>query len=134
MAMRVLFSLGTALLCAALAFYPGDGDFMSSLWMKNPQVTPGQVREAYAGKLRKEGIAEAEVQRRLRLLSTESARLEADRWDRFYGSAEHASDYNHNPNAFPMEFVADRRPGVVLDYAMGEGRNALYLATLGWQV
>ena len=107
---------------------------MSALWMKNPKITPPQVREAYAEKLRKDGTAEAEVQRRLRLLNTESAKLEADRWDRFYGSAEHASEYNHSPNAFLMSYVADRRPGVALDYAMGDGRNALYLAKLGWDV
>lgn len=38
---------------------------MSALWMKNPNISPGQVHEAYAEKLRKDGIAEAEVQHRL---------------------------------------------------------------------
>jgi SAM-dependent methyltransferase len=33
-----------------------------------------------------------------------------------------------------MAFVAERRPGAALDYAMGSGRNALYLAELGWDV
>jgi SAM-dependent methyltransferase len=33
-----------------------------------------------------------------------------------------------------MAFVAEKRPGVALDYAMGTGRNALYLAKLGWDV
>jgi SAM-dependent methyltransferase len=140
--MRALFPLGAALLCSALIFgqkpeydfYPGYRDFMSALWMKNPNISPGQLHEAYAEKLRKDGIAEAEVQRRLRLLNTEAAKLEAERWDRFYGSAEHARAYNHNPNAFLMAFLAARRPGVALDYAMGDGRNSLYLARLGWDV
>jgi SAM-dependent methyltransferase len=30
--------------------------------------------------------------------------------------------------------VEGQRPGVALDYGMGEGRNAIYLASLGWQV
>jgi len=140
--MRALLSLGTALLCSALIFaqkpeydfYLGYRDFMSALWMKNPKITPAQVHQAYTEKLRRDGVAEIEIQRRLRLLNTESAKLEADRWDRFYGSTEQASEYNHNPNAFLMSLVADRRPGVALDYAMGEGRNALYLAKLGWDV
>ena len=33
-----------------------------------------------------------------------------------------------------MQVVAGRTPGLVLDYAMGEGRNAIYLAQLGWDV
>lgn len=140
--MRVLGRLGATLLCSALIFgqkpeydfYPGYRDFMSALWMKNPKITPSQVHEAYAEKLRKDGIAEAEVQRRLRLLNTESAKLEADRWDRFYSESAHTSEYNHNPNAFLMAFLANRRPGVALDYAMGDGRNAVYLAKLGWDV
>jgi SAM-dependent methyltransferase len=140
--MRLLFSLGATFLCSALIFgqkpeydfYAGYRDYMSALWTRNPKITPSEVHEAYAEKLRKDGIAESEVQRRLRLLDTESAKLEADRWDRFYGSPEHASEYNHNPNEFLMAFVADRHPGVALDYAMGDGRNALYLARLGWDV
>ncbi len=140
--MRVAFRLSAALLYSTLIFaqnpdyefYAGYRDFMSALWMKNPKITPSQVHESYAEKLRKDGIAEAEVQRRLRLLATESGKLEADRWDRFYGDPVHATEYNHNPNAFLMAFVADRRPGVALDYAMGDGRNAVYLAKLGWDV
>lgn len=140
--MRALVRLGATLLCSALLFgqkpeydfYAGYRDFMSALWMKNPKITTNEVHEAYAEKLRKDAIAEAEVQRRLRLLNTESAELEANRWDRFYADPAHTAEYNHEPNAFLMAFVADRRPGVALDYAMGDGRNAVYLAKLGWDV
>ena len=77
--MRVLARLGATLLCSALIFgqkpeydfYAGYRDFMSALWMTNPKITPSQVHDAYAEKLRKDGLAEAEVQRRLRLLNTE---------------------------------------------------------------
>jgi len=30
--------------------------------------------------------------------------------------------------------VKGRRPDAVLDYGMGQGRNAIYLASLGWKV
>ena len=44
------------------------------------------------------------------------------------------SNFNHEPNAFLMETVKGRRPGVALDYGMGQGRNSIYLASLGWEV
>lgn len=107
---------------------------MSGLWQKDRAITPAEVHQAYAAKLKRDGVSDAEISRRLRLLSTEGPQLEADRWDRFYQDARDAETYNHEPNSFLMAFVADKRPGVALDYAMGTGRNALYLADLGWDV
>jgi SAM-dependent methyltransferase len=115
-------------------FYTEYRTFMSGLWTKNPSITPTEIHEAYSAKLKSDGIPAPEIARRLRLLATEGVRLEADRWDRFYLDANHIKEYNQNPNAFLMAFVAERRPGIALDYAMGSGRNALYLAKLGWDV
>jgi SAM-dependent methyltransferase len=42
--------------------------------------------------------------------------------------------YNPEPNAFLVEMVRARKPGFALDVAMGQGRNALYLASKGWRV
>lgn len=134
--------VATTLLCSALAFgqkaeydFYGDfRDFMSALWVKNQSISSGQVLEAYAAKLKSEGVSYDEIARRQRLLTTERAQLEADRWNRFYQNTKNNEEYNQSPNGFLMTFVADRRPGVALDYAMGTGRNALYLAGLGWEV
>jgi SAM-dependent methyltransferase len=115
-------------------FYSEYRTFMSALWTKNPSITPAEVHEAYSAKLKADGVADGEIARRLRLLATEGPNLEADRWDRFYLDPNSDKEYNHNPNAFLMAFVAERRPGVALDYAMGNGRNAIYLADLGWEV
>jgi SAM-dependent methyltransferase len=38
------------------------------------------------------------------------------------------------PNRFLVAEVGDRPPGAALDVGCGEGRNALWLATRGWQV
>lgn len=76
---------------------------MSGLWSKNPSISPAEIHEAYFAKLKSEGVPGAEIARRLHLLVTESARLEADRWDRFYLDASHNKEYNQDPNAFlPM--------------------------------
>jgi SAM-dependent methyltransferase len=95
-------------------------------------LTQEQVFEKYASKLRGDGIAESEIARRLGLLRTEHAVLEADFYSRLY--LDDKSNFNHAPNHFLMEMVKGRRPGAALDYGMGQGRNSIYLASLGWQV
>ncbi|SNB45401.1 bifunctional 2-polyprenyl-6-hydroxyphenol methylase/3-demethylubiquinol 3-O-methyltransferase UbiG [Geobacter sp. DSM 9736] len=43
-------------------------------------------------------------------------------------------DFNQQPNVFLMDMVRGMKPGKALDVAMGTGRNAVYLGTLGWDV
>src|SRR5262245_4276900 len=38
------------------------------------------------------------------------------------------------PSAFLQDVVQDLRPGRALDIGMGQGRNALFLASAGWKV
>ena len=59
--------------------------------------------------------------------------LDADReeWDATYREGK---DFNPAPNKFLVEMVKGRKPGLALDVAMGQGRNALYLASQGWRV
>jgi SAM-dependent methyltransferase len=42
--------------------------------------------------------------------------------------------FNSEPSKFLTEIVAGRKPGAALDVGMGQGRNALYLASQGWNV
>ncbi len=42
--------------------------------------------------------------------------------------------FNREPNALLVETVRTVAPGRALDVAMGEGRNAIYLAAKGWDV
>jgi SAM-dependent methyltransferase len=88
--------------------------------------------EVYAAELRTAGVPEDEIARRLDLLQNSRALLEADRWNRFYGDP--TSNYNRAPNTFLTTVVERMKPGAALDYAMGDGRNAIYLAKLGWTV
>ncbi len=53
-------------------------------------------------------------------------------WDQRY--AENESVYGKEPNAFFREFIDTRKPGTLLLPAEGEGRNAVYAASNGWQV
>jgi hypothetical protein len=116
-------------------FYPEfRNNFTPELRAENPSLslTQEQIVERYATKLKKEGVVETEITRRTRLLLTERSALEADYWNRYYLDSK--SNFNRAPNDFLKQIAAGLRPGVALDYGMGEGRNAIYLASLGWEV
>lgn len=114
-------------------YYQFRADFFPTVQEANHwSLTNEQVFEKYAAKLKQDGVAESEIARRIRLLRTEHNTLEADYWSRYYLNPN--SNFNHAPNAFLMETVKGRQPGVALDYGMGQGRNGIYLASLGWDV
>lgn len=58
--------------------------------------------------------------------------MDADAWNARYDTAELV--WSGEPNLFLPPEVADLEPGRALDLASGEGRNAVWLATQGWQV
>ena len=58
--------------------------------------------------------------------------VDANGWDERYAGTELV--WSAAPNAFVAEALADRPPGRAVDLAAGEGRNALWLAGLGWEV
>jgi SAM-dependent methyltransferase len=56
----------------------------------------------------------------------------APMFDRIYSFGE--PGFSVQPNALLVETVSGREPGKALDIAMGQGRNALYLASRAWDV
>jgi SAM-dependent methyltransferase len=114
-------------------FFPEfRNSFTPKVRTENPSVTNDEIVEKYAAKLQSEGIAESEIARRTSLILTRRPTLESDYWNRYYSDPE--SKFNRRPNGFLMEIAEGRPPGVALDYGMGSGRNAIYMAQLGWQV
>lgn len=55
-----------------------------------------------------------------------------DRWDERYSKSEFA--YGEQPNNYLKEQLEKLSPGKILFPAEGEGRNAVFAATLGWNV
>ena len=140
---EVLAVLVTTLLYSSFAFgqkpeydfYPEyRNNFTPKLRSENPSLslTNEQIVERYAAKLKSEGVTETEIVRRTRLILREHDLMEADYWNRFYLDSN--ANFNKAPNGFLKQMVDGQRPGVALDYGMGEGRNAIYLASLGWRV
>lgn len=58
--------------------------------------------------------------------------MDASGWDERYRSADLV--WGAEPNRFVREHCAQLPPGEVVDLACGEGRNALWLASIGWRV
>jgi len=86
----------------------------------------------YRMALRDAGVEAQEIDRRTVALS--SAILERGRifWNRVLTAPR--PHFNTSPNRFLAQMVPELLAGRALDCGMGQGRNALYLASLGWDV
>jgi SAM-dependent methyltransferase len=60
------------------------------------------------------------------------ASFDATYWDDRYRAAE--TVWGVAPNRWVEQHLRDLPPGIALDLACGEGRNAIWLAQRGWQV
>ena len=58
--------------------------------------------------------------------------MKREDWDARYASVENL--WAVKPNRFLVREAAELEPGRALDLACGEGQNAIWLASLGWDV
>lgn len=58
--------------------------------------------------------------------------MDSQEWDQRYGGSDLV--WTAEPNRFVVAELQDLPPGRALDIAAGEGRNAVWLASRGWQV
>ncbi len=58
--------------------------------------------------------------------------MDAAGWNERYAGTDLV--WSAGPNAFVEQICSSLTPGTALDLAAGEGRNALWLAELGWEV
>jgi hypothetical protein len=96
-----------AFLYSALAFcQKPEYDFYTEFrntWNPNvraesPSVTNQQIAEKYAARLKGEGVADAEIARRMRLIETERPLMEADYYNRFYTQGKTITRSNPIPS------------------------------------
>jgi 2-polyprenyl-3-methyl-5-hydroxy-6-metoxy-1,4-benzoquinol methylase len=107
-------------------------------WYRNqPATTPGpELMKGYAAKLASSGAAQAEIDNRLavirKIAATEPVELTAIRFNGIFSNPK--PPFQTEPNAFLVRMVSGLKPGKALVPAMGQGRNAVYLARQGWDV
>ncbi|HSW48688.1 MAG TPA: methyltransferase domain-containing protein, partial [Bryobacteraceae bacterium] len=105
-------------------------------WYRKQPIAVSNPRSAYLDHLRRSGLDAAQVGARTkiieRLVKERREELHPFFFDRTYSSD--APRFRTDPNALLVEAVRDRKPGRALDVHMGQGRNAVYLASQGWDV
>ncbi|HWR54125.1 MAG TPA: methyltransferase domain-containing protein [Bryobacteraceae bacterium] len=131
------------LLLSFLAFSQAtDNDKLWNQFMDWAKAQPGAELklEKYRAKLIETGLTPAEAGARIALIpklynENPAYRTQADAtgFNKLYRAPEQTR-FTTDPNAFLVSTIKGLKPGKALDVAMGQGRNAVYLATQGWDV
>jgi len=124
--------------CSTLAGSASDDEAVWAeylAWLKGRVVGDLVGLDTYRKVLADQGLPKEEVERRITLISERSLRRpEAMRlwFNSMYGP--HGGVGPDWPTPFLMDVVQGLKPGAALDVCMGEGRNSIFLAGLGWKV
>lgn len=92
------------------------------------------MMDLYVGDLVAQGIAEEEARRRWKIIAYEMRARSRENNQFFWDTMFRVRSGPDHPLKLLAEVVRLLKPGRALDVAMGNGRNAAYLASLGWQV
>jgi protein-L-isoaspartate O-methyltransferase len=66
------------------------------------------------------------------LAQTPALQQQKERWNKVFAGSE--LPFNKQPNAFLLKSVQGKTPGAALEIGMGQGRNTIAMARLGWDV
>jgi SAM-dependent methyltransferase len=114
-------------------------------WCRTSPPAPGNPVGSYGASLQASGVAPAEVERRTgalmrMIMSGRSSDWVEAFYDRTFDTARPLTGdpptdgFASTPSALVIDAVKGMPVGTALDAGMGQGRNALYLATQGWKV
>lgn len=109
--------------------------FLTFIEQASAVQIPAVLFEGFRDQMIAEGVPSERATQSIRaIISMAVTRRDwsAPMFDRIYACPK--PGFSTQPNAFLVEASAGRRPGTALDIAMGQGRNALYLASRGWKV
>ena len=94
----------------------------------NAALAFGDALTKYRERLISLGATDSTADRTIRLIV---AHDEGEGYNKIFAAAP---TFNTKPNQLLVDAVRGVKPGKALDVDMGQGRNALYLASQGWQV
>lgn len=109
--------------------------FLEWLQGQPPNSRPADLINPYRDKLLREGVPESEVSRRMELIWWGCYHRPdgvGPFWSKIFGG-DHPI-FTEQPNALLAGAIQGRKPGRALDFGMGQGRNAVFLAMQGWDV
>jgi 2-polyprenyl-3-methyl-5-hydroxy-6-metoxy-1,4-benzoquinol methylase len=122
-----------------LALFATDSSWIEfSKWFSKEGIpgAPAEVVSAYEATLKTRGVTEEEAQARGRevqaYMSAHPREALTLHFDRIYTWAE--APFSREASALVKKVASTRKPGRALDIAMGQGRNAIWLAKAGWTV
>jgi len=110
--------------------------FLAWLSSRPPTAKPTDLVPPYRQELIKQGLSEQEADRQVAKLwqraykDPEGSRI---LWNKLYADKDHPI-FVARPSALLMRTVDGMAPGKALDVGMGQGRNAVFLATQRWDV
>ena len=132
--------LANALLVCALAIPQASPD-EAKIWQEfvtwlKAQADVTQIgRDRYRAQLIADGLPVSQADERMavlvRLIPQHRDELSPIYFDKLYATPNQTR-FTLEPNAFLVTMTKGLTPGKALDVAMGQGRNAVYLASKGW--
>src|SRR4051812_6162947 len=132
-AMALLLAAG---LWAGQALTPEAAAFLK--WYENYHGSfyPQEVLKDYQQGLAASGVPEVEVKRRLAAVTDAMRAMPVEFTSLHFNKVYRAEKppFRQEASQFLTRVVEELKPGTALDVAMGSGRNALYLASKGWEV
>jgi SAM-dependent methyltransferase len=127
--------LTAALLCAQPDAEAQWKAFLAWLSARPADSKPANLIRPYRAELIRKGMSPVDAERELdRLGHLAFTRPDGAKvlWNKVYGG--HDPIFVRTPNALLARAILDRKPGKALDFGMGQGRNAVFLAMQGWDV
>jgi SAM-dependent methyltransferase len=132
---RLWLCLFAAILCAQSDPEAQWKAFLAWLAAQPPDSKPANLIRPYRAELIRKGMSPAEAEREMeRLGNLAFTRRDGAKvlWNKVYGGRDPI--FIQTPNALLASAIEGRKPGKALDFGMGQGRNAVFLAIEGWDV
>jgi 2-polyprenyl-3-methyl-5-hydroxy-6-metoxy-1,4-benzoquinol methylase len=106
-------------------------------WLKAQHSLADIGNDKYRASLIQSGLTAAQADERLavvgKLFPERRSQIGTIFFDKLY-TTPGQTRFTYEPNAFLVQTTKRLKPGKALDIAMGQGRNAVYLAAQGWDV